>query len=95
MVQPPGFSPGAFLCPLNAPPIVAGFFMPCPCDGSSGVLSGLFFGYVFILPCAFSPFTAAVTAFVQRAFRAPFPVNLWQAFQKLPAAATWQPQSGK
>lgn len=44
MVQPPGFSPGAFLCPLNAPPIVAGFFMPCPCDGSSSFLSGLFFG---------------------------------------------------
>lgn len=27
-----------------APPIVAGFFMPCPCGGSSGFLSGLFFG---------------------------------------------------
>lgn len=29
---------------LPAPPIVVGFFMLFPCDGSSGFLSGLFFG---------------------------------------------------
>nr|DAD74371.1 MAG TPA: hypothetical protein [Siphoviridae sp. ct3pR10]DAO58609.1 MAG TPA: hypothetical protein [Caudoviricetes sp.] len=29
--------------PSYRPPIVAGFFMSCPCSGSSGFLSGLFF----------------------------------------------------
>lgn len=37
--------PGATAsCFISSPPTVAGFFMPCPCDGSSGFLSGLFFG---------------------------------------------------
>lgn len=32
--------------PISFPPIVAGFFMPFLCGGSSGVLSGLFFGCI-------------------------------------------------
>ena len=46
----PGFSRGlpfstrvAHATVLPVPPIVAGFFMPCPCGGSSVFLSGLFF----------------------------------------------------
>lgn len=48
--MPPDFSGGFSFAQFHpatvspATPIVAGFFMPCPCGGSSGVLSGLFFG---------------------------------------------------
>lgn len=45
----PGFPRGRFLASYH-PPTVAGFFMPFPCGGSSGVLSGLFFGGILFHP---------------------------------------------
>ena len=62
--------------------------MPFPCSGSSGVLGGLFFGYVFI-PCAFSLFIWAAWACVNRMCRVPFPGNRL-AFQKIPETAAWR-----
>ena len=49
MTIAPGFSRGAFSAHLR-PPTVAGFFIPFPCGGSSGVLSSLFYTGILFHP---------------------------------------------